>query len=92
MQYKINELIKRIRSDPEVRSTNFNIKLLSMVGDICKVYGYGTARLFLLGKKGDDVKIILKVLRMIEKENVSTEVGALILKNLVNIVNPPLNL
>lgn len=92
MQYKIRELIKRIRNDPEVRSAKFNIKFLNMIGDMCKVYGYGTTRLFLSGKRGNNIKAILKVLRMIEEEDVSTEVGAILLKNLINIVNPPLNL
>ncbi|ADC64471.1 hypothetical protein Ferp_0290 [Ferroglobus placidus DSM 10642] len=78
----VDEVIEKIRNDPQIRSTRFSNKFLNTVGEICSRYGYGATRLFLLGRDDNESKALLKVLDMIVERNLSVEIGTLIFKKL----------
>ncbi len=78
----VDEVIERIRNDPEVRRARFSKKFLNTVGEMCSRYGYGATRLFLLGRDENEARVLLKVLDMIEERNLSVEIGTLIFKKL----------
>ena len=78
----VDEVIERIRNDPEVRRARFSNKFLNTVGEMCSRYGYGATRLFLLGRNENEARVLLKVLDMIEERNLSVEIGTLIFKKL----------
>jgi len=79
---RVDELIEKIRNDREVINARFSNKLLNTVGQVCSRYGYGATRLFLLGRKENEAKVLIKILDMIEEKNLSIEIGTLILKRL----------
>ena len=79
---KIDELIDRIKSDPDIRRAHFTNKFLNTVGEVCSRYGYGVTKLFLLGRDEYEAKILLKVLDMIMEKDLPVEVGTLIFKKL----------
>ena len=78
----VDEVVEKIRNDPQIRSARFSNKFLNTVGEICSRYGYGATRLFLLGKDDNESKALLKVLDMIVERNLSVEIGTLIFKKL----------
>ena len=78
----IDEVIEKIRNDPQVRNARFSNKFLNTVGEMCSRYGYGATRLFLLGRDENEARVLLKVLDMIEEKNLSVEIGTLIFKKL----------
>ena len=78
----VDEVIEKIRNDPEVRHARFSNKFLNTVGEMCSRYGYGATRLFLLGRDENEARVLLKVLDMIEERNLSVEIGTLIFKKL----------
>ena len=78
----VDKLIEEIQQDPEIRQTSFSNKSLSTIGDILSRYGYGSVRLYLLGKEEDESRILLKVLNKIEDKGISKEIGAFVLRKL----------
>jgi len=78
----VDEVIKKIRNDLEVKRARFSNKFLNTVGEMCSRYGYGATRLFLLGRDENEARVLLKVLDMIEERNLSVEIGTLIFKKL----------
>ena len=78
----VDEVIEKIRNDPQIRSARFSNKFLSTVGEICSRYGYGATRLFLLGRDDNESKALLKVLDMVVERNLPVEIGTLIFKKL----------
>jgi len=76
----MTQIVERIRS--KVGMTRFSNKFLSMVGDMCGIYGYGVTRLLLARRNECEAKALLRVLRIIEEENLPVETGTIILKNL----------
>jgi len=82
----VDELIEEIRNNTDVRKARFSNKFLNDVGTICSRYGYGATRLYLLGRNENEAKVLIKVLDMIEKRNLSVEIGTLIFKKLNAII------
>ena len=78
----VDEVIEKIRSDPQIKNARFSNKFLNTVGEMCSRYGYGATRLFLLGRDENEARVLLKVLDMIEERNLSVEIGTLIFKKL----------
>ena len=78
----VDEVIEKIRSDPQIRNARFSNKFLNTVGEMCSRYGYGATRLFLLGREENEARALLKVLDILEEKNLSVELGTLILKKL----------
>jgi hypothetical protein len=78
----VDDLIERIKNDPDVRRARFSNKFLNTVGEMCSRHGYGATRLFLMGRDEYEAKVLLKVLKMIEERNISIEIGTLIFKKL----------
>lgn len=78
----VDEVIEKIRNDPQVRNARFSNKFLNTVGEMCSRYGYGATRLFLLGRNDNEARALLKVLDIIEEKNLSVEIGTLIFKKL----------
>lgn len=78
----VDEVIEKIRNDPQVRNAKFSNKFLNNVGEMCSRYGYGATRLFLLGRDENEARVLIKVLDMIEEKNLSVEIGTLIFKKL----------
>ena len=78
----IDEVIEKIRNDPQVRNTRFSNKFLNDVGTVCSRHGYGAVRLFLLGRNDNKARVLLKVLKIIEDKNLSVEIGTFIFKKL----------
>ncbi len=78
----VDEVIEKIRNDPQIRNARFSNKFLNTVGEMCSRYGYGATRLFLLGRNDNEARALLKVLDIIEEKNLSVEIGTLIFKKL----------
>jgi len=78
----VDEVIEKIRSDPQIRNARFSNKFLNTVGEMCSRYGYGATRLFLLGRDENEARALLKVLDILEEKNLSVELGTLIFKKL----------
>ena len=78
----VDEVIEKIRSDPQIRNAKFSNKFLNTVGEMCSRYGYGATRLFLLGRDEKEARALLKVLDILEEKNLSVELGTLIFKKL----------
>jgi len=78
----VDEVIEKIRSDPQIRNARFSNKFLNTVGEMCSRYGYGATRLFLLGRDENETRALLKVLDILEEKNLSVELGTLIFKKL----------
>ncbi|MCL6579469.1 MAG: hypothetical protein K6T73_08815 [Candidatus Bathyarchaeota archaeon] len=78
----IDKLIEEIQHDAEIRQTRFSNKSLAIISDICNRYGYGAVRLYLLSKREDESRVLLKVLNKIEDKEISKELGAFVLKKL----------
>ncbi len=78
----VDEVIEKIRSDPQIMKARFSNKFLNTVGEMCSRYGYGATRLFLLGRVENEARALLKVLDIIEERNLSVEIGTLIFKKL----------
>jgi len=78
----VDEVIEKIRSDPQIRNARFSNKFLNTVGEMCSRYGYGATRLFLLGRDENEAIALLKVLDILEEKNLSVEIGTLIFKKL----------
>jgi len=78
----VDEIIEKIRNDPEVKRARFSNKFLNTVGEVCSRYGYGATRLFLLGRDEYEARVLLKVLNIIEERNLSVEIGTLMFKKL----------
>jgi len=78
----VDEVIEKIRSDPQIRNARFSNKFLNTVGEMCSRYGYDATRLFLLGRDENEARALLKVLDILEEKNLSVELGTLIFKKL----------
>ena len=80
----IDELIEIIKRDNDVKTTYFSGSLLNDVGEMCTRYGYGSVRLFLVGRKKDEqqTKVLLKILGLIEERKIPKEIGTLVFKKL----------
>ena len=63
----VDEVIEKIRSDPQIRNARFSNKFLNTVGEMCSRYGYGATRLFLLGRDENEARALLKVLDILEE-------------------------
>jgi len=78
----VDEIVEKIRSDPQIMRARFSNKFLNTVGEMCSRYGYGATRLFLLGRDENEARALLKVLDILEEKNLSVEIGTLIFKKL----------
>jgi len=80
----VDELIELIKKDRDVKTTYFSGALLNNVGEMCVRYGYGTVRLFLIGRKKDEnqTRVLLKILGLIEERKLPKEIGTLVFKKL----------
>ena len=78
----VDEVIEKIRNDPEVRRARLSNKFLNDVGTVCSRHGYGAVRVFLMGKNDNEARALLKVLDILEEKNLSVELGTLIFKKL----------
>jgi hypothetical protein len=78
----VDKLIEEIQKDTEIRQTSFSNKSLSTVGDILSRYGYGAARLYLLGKEEEESYVLLKVLNKVEDKGIPKEIGAFVMRKL----------
>lgn len=90
MKDKIDELIKELRKNREIKETKFANTFLNEVGKIYEFYGYGAAKTYLIDKLNDkkkskQAKIILSILDEINKIAMPRDIGSFIIRKINSI-------
>jgi len=87
---EIDKLILELKENREIKETIFSNTFLNSVGQIYEIYGYGAAKLYLLGrmekkKQKKEAKIILNILNRINSMGIPREIGSFIIRKINSI-------